>query len=223
MPLDTLSIFGNPNIGVYLFTNNEIALVPKGVGSQIKKKIMDVLDVEVIEARISGSPLLGIFIAGNDRVIILPRIAKEGEVQHLKNLGLPVKTFSGLFTALGNVILANNKAALLHPELTNNEVLEITSLLGIERYLKGSVAGVPTVGSAAVITDRGGALHPDSSDEEIKNIEKLFNVHVDIATVNFGVAFIKTGLVANNHGALVGSKTTGPEIMRIMKALNMGE
>jgi len=223
MSLDMLNIFGNPNIGVYLFVNNKVALVPKGVNSIVKDKIREVLDVEVIEARISGSPLLGIFIAGNDRAILLPRIAKESEVQHLKNLGLPVKVFTGLFTALGNVVLTNNRAALLHPELTNNEVSEITSLLGIDRYMKGSIAGVPTVGSAAVITDLGGALHPDVSEEEIKLIEDLFRVHVDIATVNFGVAFIKTGLVANNHGALVGSKTTGPEIMRIMKALNIGE
>ncbi len=223
MPLDVLSIFGNPNIGVYLFVNNKVALAPKGVDSVVKKKISDILNAEVIEARISGSPLLGVFIAGNDKAIILPRIAKDSEVQHLRNLGLPVKVFSGLFTALGNVVLANNRAAILHPELTDNEVSEIISLLGVERYLKSSLAKVPTVGSAAVVTDHGGALHPDANGEEVKLIEDLFKVHADIATVNFGVAFIKTGLVANNYGALVGSRTTGPEIMRIMKALNIGE
>ncbi len=223
MPLDRVSILGNTNIGVYIFANNKVALVPPRVPNHVKRKIGDVLGVEVIEARVAGSPLLGIFLAGNDKGLLVPRIIADDELSAIKEAGIPVKVFPGKFTALGNVILTNNTSALLHPDLSDNEVRCIVEALRVDKYARGTIAGIPTVGSAAVITDKGGAVHPDVEDEELRNLEKFFGVSVDIATVNFGVAFIKTGLVANNYGALVGEKTTGPEIMRIMKALNMGE
>ncbi len=221
MPLDTLRIFGNPNIGVYIFANNKIALVPDGITQQAKKKIEETLSVEVIEARVGGSPLLGIFLAGNDKAILAPKIIRDEELSSLNEVGIRVEVIHGVYTALGNVLLANNKSAIFHPEITDREVEIMASALSVERYTKGTIAKIPTVGSAAVVTDNGGVVHPDASDEELKRLEEYFGVPMDIGTVNFGVAFIKTGLVANNHGALVGDKTTGPEIMRIMKALNM--
>ena len=221
MPLDTLRIFGNPNIGVYIFANNKVALVPNGVTQQTKKKIEETLNVDVVEARVGGSPLLGIFLAGNDRTILAPKIIRDDELQTLTDLGLNVEVIHGVFTALGNVVLANNKAAMLHPEIAEREMELITAALGVERYVKGTIARIPTVGSAAVVTDVGGIVHPDAEEGELKRLEEFFGVTMDIGTVNFGVAFIKTGLVANNYGALVGDRTTGPEIMRIMKALNM--
>ncbi|MCD6340967.1 MAG: translation initiation factor IF-6 [Desulfurococcales archaeon] len=222
MPLDKLKIFGNPNIGVYIFVNNKIALVPQGIELSAKRKIGDILNVEVIEARVAGTFLLGVLIAGNDRVLLVPRIARDEEVEYLKSIGLNVHVVHTTFTALGNVILANSKAAILHPELEKSEVKELSDLLGIRKLIQAPIAGIPTVGSVAVITDKGGVVHPDVSDEELRKLSEFFEVPVDIGTVNFGVAFIRTGLVANNYGALVGEKTTGPEILRITKALNIG-
>jgi len=222
MPLDTLRIRGNPNIGVYIFANNRIALVPKGTENGVKRKISDTLNVEVIEASVDDSPLLGIFVTGNDSAIILPRLVKEEEVEELRDIGLNVHVVHTVFTALGNIVLVNNHAAMLHREIEDHELERIVRTLNVDKFMKGSIAGIPTVGSVAVITDNGGVVHPDVSDEELDRLSKFFNVPLDVGTVNFGVAFIKTGLVANNYGALVGEKTTGPEIMRIMKALNMG-
>jgi translation initiation factor 6 len=223
MPLDRVSILGNPNIGVYIFANNKVALIPPGLPNHVKRKIGDTLGVETIEARVAGSPLLGIFLAGNDKGVLAPRIIADNELRALEEVGISLKVFPGKFTALGNVVLSNNTAALLHPDLSDDEVRFVADALRIDKYIKGTIAKIPTVGSAAVVTDKGGAVHPDAEDEELHKLEKFFGVPLDIATVNFGVAFIKTGLVANNYGALVGEKTTGPEIMRIMKALNMGE
>ncbi len=221
MPLDVLRVRGNPNIGVYIFTNNKIALVPKGTESDVKRKIKDTLSVEVIEASVDDSPLLGVFLAGNDNVILAPRLIREEELEELREAGLKVHVVHSALTALGNVVLANNRAAIFHKELEKREVESMVKELGVSRYRAGSIAGIPTVGSVAVITDRGGVVHPDVGDDELKELSEFFGVPVGVGTVNFGVAFIKTGLVANNYGALVGDRTTGPEIMRIMKALNM--
>ncbi|MCD6084942.1 MAG: translation initiation factor IF-6 [Desulfurococcales archaeon] len=222
MPLDKLRIFGNPNIGVYVFANNKVALVPQGTDSGTKRKISDTLNVDVVEARVAGTFLLGILVAGNDRVLLVPRIARDEEVEYLLNLGLNVHVVHITFTALGNIVLANSKAAVFHPELDKSDVHRLSELLGVGKYIQAPVAEIPTVGSVAVVTDRGGVIHPDVGDEELRNLANFFGVPLDVGTVNFGVAFIKTGLVANNYGALVGDKTTGPEILRITKALNIG-
>ncbi len=222
MALERARIFGNPNIGIYVFVNNKFALVPKGIDGRVKRKIADILSVEVFEITIAKSPLIGVFVAGNDRAVLVPRIAEEEEVEYLKNLGLPVSVIDTAYTALGNVVLSNNRAALLHPEIPDADAEKIVKALGVERWRKATIAGVPTVGSAAVITEKGGVVHPDASDAELEELRKFFGVFVDTGTVNFGIAFIKTGLLANNVGALVGERTTGPEIMRIMRALNLG-
>ncbi|OYT51294.1 MAG: translation initiation factor IF-6 [Desulfurococcales archaeon ex4484_204] len=222
MPLDRLRIFGTPNIGVFMFVNNKVALVPSGVEAQVKRKVADTLSVEVVEARVAASPLLGVFLAGNDRAILAPRIIRDEELNYLLEIGLNVKVVDMRYTALGNLVLANNKAAIFYPYLEEDVVGTLSSYLGVERFTQGVIAKLPTVGSAAVITDRGGVVHPDAEDEELERLSKHFGVSLDIGTVNFGVAFIKTGLVANNYGVLVGERTTGPEIMRITRALGVG-
>ncbi len=223
MPLDTLRIRGNPNIGAYIFANNKVALVPKGIDSSVKRKVSDTLNVEVIEASVDESPLLGVFIAGNDKAILVPGLIRDNELQELREVGLNVVVIHTPYTALGNIILANNYAAMFYEELGEREVSLMVESLGVIRFRRGTIAKIPTVGSAAVITDKGGVVHPDVSDEELNELSKFFGVSMDVGTVNFGVAFIKTGLVANNYGALVGERTTGPEIMRIIKALGVGE
>ena len=122
-------------------------------------------------------------------------------------------------TALGNVILANDNAALVYPEFSDAEARQIKEALEVDEVKKGRIAHVSVVGSVGVVTDKGGIVHIDATDEEIKELSELFKTNIDIGTVNFGSAFVRSGLVANNKGILVGSSTTGPEILRIQKAL----
>lgn len=221
MPLERLRILGNPNIGVFICASNKYALIPKGVTSQAKRKISDILNVEVIETQVAGTPLLGVFLVCSDNVVLVPGIMRDEEVNHLREVGLRVAIIESKHTALGNVVLHNSKAALLSTELSEDEIKLIVNSLGVEKFKVSKIANMTAVGSVAVITDKGAVVHPDVGDDELRFISEFFNVNADIATVNFGVAFIKTGLVANNYGALVGERTTGPEIMRIMKALSI--
>lgn len=220
MSLEKLRVFGNPNIGVYIFTNNSITLVPEGVEDSVKKVLKNVLRTDIIEARVADSTLLGVFVAGNDRAVLLPKIAREEELDKLRSAGVPAKIVQTTFTALGNVILTNNKFALLHPELSDREVDLIKSELGVPSARKGTLAKIPTVGSLGVLNDFSGVFHPDLNNTELKYLESLFEVRAGTATVNFGVGFVKVGLVANNNGAVVGELTTGPEIMRILEILS---
>ncbi len=220
MTLEKLRIFGNPNIGVYVFTNNKVTLVPEGVQEEAKRLLRDVLGTDVVETRVADSPLIGVLTAGNDKMVLLPKIARYEELDRLKEAGVPVRVVQMSFTALGNVILTNNRFALLHPEISDVETELVRSELGVLSVRRGAIAKVLTVGSVGVLNDYSGVFHPDVSDDELKTLEGFFNVRVGTATVNFGVGFVKVGLVMNNNGAVVGELTTGPEIMRITNILN---
>ncbi len=216
--IEKLSLFGNSNIGIYLFTNDDLTLVPPGLREKEISIISKVLKTRIIEARVAGSFLLGIFVAGNNHAIILPRIVREMEVEKIKReVDVPVYVVNSLPTAMGNVILTNDNYAYLHPDMAPTKDI-VSKALGVPAETK-YVANLPTVGSAAVVTNKGGIVHPEAKEDEIIEMSEKFRVPVSISTVNFGVPFVKVGVVANVHGVLVGEETSGPEMARIEQAL----
>lgn len=225
MTISKLSIYGNVNIGVYVFANDQIALVPKGLDKKILDTISETLDVEPIEIRIADLSIIGIMVAGNNNGIILPRIVKDNELIELKRLlskyDLNIVVVGSKYTAIGNLVLANDKGVILYPEFEKNVVEKIKDGLGVDNVEQTYIAGIPVVGSVGVITNKGGILHPATSDNELEKLEKIFKVPLMTGTVNFGVVFIRSGLVANTHGALIGENTTGPEMVRIQEALGV--
>lgn len=223
--IDRARVLGSPHIGTYVVATDEIVLTPKGVERDFIEKVREVLSVrDIIEVTIARTALIGIFSIAHGKTVIVPDIINDEEVDELKSYGLRVEVLeTSNFNALGNIILHNSRSLFAHPELNKDIASRIASLLGANSYALGSIANIPTVGSAAVVTDRGGVVHPNASSEDLKKLSEFFGVEFDVGTVNFGIGFVKSGLVANNYGALVGELTTGPEIIRIMKALRVGE
>ena len=221
--IEKLTVFGNSNIGVYIFANNRFALVPPGLPDSDRRKIREVLEVDVIEVKIADSILNGVLVAGNDRGILLPRIVKPEEVDELKaSIGgeVRIEVLQGLrSTALGNLIAANNRAALVSPIIDRMVASRIADVLGVEKFDVRRLAEIPTIGSMIVVNSHGGLVHPGVEDEELKFLEELFGVEFIRGTVNFGLYFVKAGIVANDKGVLVGEDTTGPEIAQITQAL----
>ncbi|MCX8184811.1 MAG: translation initiation factor IF-6 [Sulfolobales archaeon] len=223
--IDRARVLGSPHIGTYVVATDEVVIVPKGVEKEFKEKARETLSVvDIVEITIAGTALIGIFSIARSKTILVPDIVREEEVDELRSIGLRVEVLElSSFNALGNIVLHNSRSMCAHPELNKDIVSKIASILGTAYYTVKSIANIPTVGSAAVVTDRGGLAHPSVSDEELKKLSEFFGVEFDVGTVNFGIGFVKSGLVANNYGVLVGELTTGPEIIRITKALRVGE
>ena len=219
MTVSKVIMYGNVNVGVYVFSNNKLALIPKDLPDKVEEVIVNTLQVQTVRTTIFETRVLGIFIAGNDKGILLPYGVSDEEYRiiksHASELGILVERLPSKFTALGNMILANNKAALVHPEFEDEALRVISDVLDVP-VEKGTIANIPTVGSVASVTDIGLLAHPDTSEEQLDQLKEFFKVdNADVGTVNFGVSFIRTGLIVNTHGAVVGDLTTGPEIVRI--------
>ncbi|MGC9011430.1 translation initiation factor IF-6 [Thermogladius sp.] len=225
MEIVKLSVYGNSNIGVYIFVNNEIALVPPGLPRDDLEMISEILGVNVFEFRVAGSPLNGVFVAGNDNGILLPHFVHSSELDWLKKevsrYGLEVRVLKSRVTALGNAILLNNKAGIASPDFSEEDVKEMVEVLRIN-VVRRSLMNLPIPGSLGVVNDFGGIVHPDLPEDEISLIKQVLGVTVEKATVNAGVPFIKSGLIANNRGVIVGGITTGPEILRIKRGFGGG-
>ncbi|MEM1620009.1 MAG: translation initiation factor IF-6 [Fervidicoccaceae archaeon] len=216
-----MSINGNPNIGVLAFVNNKLALVPPGITRSVRRALEEVLGVDVIETTIADTRIVGVFVSGNDRAVLLPHIVSPEELDALESAvgrSLRIAVIPSRKTALGNLIVANNKAAVVSSELEPGAVKSIEEALGVKVCVR-RYSITPAIGSLTVANDSASLVHPGLSDEEIADIERCLGVRAGPATVNEGVAFVKSGVLLNNRGVLVGELTTGPEIMNIQSLL----
>jgi len=222
--IEKADILGNPNIGVYVFANNEVAIAPPTIPREFEEILIRTLRVKsVVKTKVGDTVLPGVMIAGNDKGILVPRTIKDEELRAIR------EGFKGNIAevkappnALGNIIVANSRAALIYKDLDDEVAKLIMATLEVERVVRGTIAGLVTVGSAAVVTNRGGVVHPDAGHDEIEHLSQLFGVNIDTSSVNFGVFFVRSGIVANDYGVIVGARTTGPEILRISRILGGG-
>ncbi len=217
-----ISIYGTPIIGVYIFTNNKYTFIPPETPPKIDEVIRSTLKTEVVRLTIGKTPLLGIFMTGNDNGIVVPNIVTDDELKILKSLDLKISIIDTRFTAINNLVLCNNKSCLISPIVEKEYVKTIQETLDVEVHID-TICKSYLVGSLAVVNSRGVLVSADADEEDLKKLRTIFNLPVDVGTINRGKTMIRSGLVANDYGALVGDDTTGFEIVRIVQVLGFTE
>jgi len=216
-----VSIFGNPNVGVYTIATDSFVIVPRKLMKSLIKSIERFLEVPVIATDLGQSRLVGLFGAANSKGMVVPPFIMEGELNFLKGeLNLPIESIQTELTALGNNILCNDKLAIVNPEFDEASQKSIADVLGVE-VIPGKIANWSTVGSAAVATNKGLLLPANCNKEEIYRLQEMFGIPASIGTINGGVPLIGSGLRANSNGAIAGAPTTGPELARVGTALEL--
>ncbi len=221
MPLFLFDVFGNASIGIYSLANDKIAILPPQVPENKRKNIKNWLKVEVIATTIGKSVIIGVLACSNSNGIILPPFIEEKEIKLIKSgSDLNIAVMNTKKTAYGNMVLANDKGAIVGSGLEKEDVKKIEDTLGVE-VGSTKIAGLPYVGSLATATNKGVLAHPMLKDEERKIMEDILKVPVDVGTVNCGIPYVSTGLIANSNGAMVGLLTTGPEMFIIGQALDV--
>ncbi len=212
-----LNISGSPVVGVFAACTENNVFVPFDTPSETLKELEESLSVAAIASSIGGSAIIGSLLKGNSRGIILAGFVLEKELRHIRKHTKAAR-LTGELNAAGNLILANDSAALVHPDLSDKSINVIKKTLGVE-VKRGTIGGLKTVGMAGIATNKGVLVHPKSTPSEIAILEELFNLPVDIGTVNFGSPLVGSGILANSNGYVAGEETTGPEISRIEDAL----
>ncbi len=179
----------------------------------------DELDVDAIETTVGGSATVGALAVGNENGLLVSSRATDRECDRIaETADVDVTQLPGKINAAGNVVLANDNGAYVHPDLSRNAVQAVKDALEVD-VERGELADVRTVGTAAVATNHGVLCHPKTTDAQLDRLEDLLDVPADIGTINYGAPLVGSGLLANEHGYVVGQETTGPELGRIEQSL----
>jgi translation initiation factor 6 len=215
------SIVGSVCIGVYSFVTEKIVVIPKIVPLKKAERTAEWLKVKLVHTSIGGSVLAGALACANSNGMLLPSFIREEELAAIKSaFEGNVTVMETKKTAYGNLVLVNDRGAVVDPRFHEPQLKQIADTLGVE-VVPGEIAGLPYVGSLAVATNKGVLAHPLLKDEERKILESVFKVPVDVGTVNCGIPYVGTGLISNSHAAVAGSLTTGPEMFIIGNALDV--
>ncbi|VVB59951.1 Translation initiation factor 6 [uncultured archaeon] len=204
---------GDANIGLFGLVNEKYAVLPDE-----SIDIVHLVD-KVAYTTVAGTKLCGLFLAGNSHGLLVPKTITERELSMLKKglKGVDICIIESKYTALGNLILSNDKGAIISP-LLREYADKISKCLKVKVFV-ADVFESNIVGALGAATNKGFLLDMYASEEDFNAVKAALGVEGDIGTVNFGSEFVKSGILANTKGALVGIATTGPETARIDEAL----
>lgn len=216
--LKRVDIVGNPNIGVFILANDDIAIVPYNLLDDKVDILKEALEVDVIKSSIAGSNLIGsLAVANNNGMVVSPHVLDK-EIKQFEDAGLNVAKIPGNYTAVGNIVACNDNGAIVSPFLTEDalNVLEDTLNVNVEST---SMVGSDIIGSLITVTNRGFLMNKNATEDEVKFATEIFGVEGDIGTVGRGISLVGACTLANSNGAIVAKESTGPEMARVEESL----
>jgi translation initiation factor 6 len=219
VPVGRGILAGSPYLGVYFRVAEEVALVPPSTPGPLRRELERALAVRVEPVTVSESELLGALLAMNSNGILVGDRIDPVEKRRLESAA-PVTEIRVRQNALGNNVLVNDRGALVHPDLSEEAVRAIGQALRVP-VVRGTLAGLGTVGMAGSATNRGAVVHPKATGEELEAASAALGVPVHRSTANFGVAVVGACLVANSKGLLTGTLTTPVELVHLQEGFGV--
>lgn len=210
---------GNPNVGLYGYAHGEQCIIGERLGKQLRDDVGTTLRCTLHESTIAGTPMPGVFLAGNTRAVLAPSILFPHELAALKKAGLPVVTIETTHTCLGNNIVANEHGALVNPEFSDTEVAAIGDALGVPAK-RIEIAGTTTPGACIVLHGEKGVIHRDAAQHELEMARATLKLtSLERASINLGSAYLRAGILNSDGGLIVGDQSGGPEIVHLEETL----
>ena len=216
--LKRMNLTGSPNLGVYISVNYEVSIVPFNLSTEVEDIIKETLEVDTIKTSIAGCNLNGALAVGNSNGFVVSPYINEREFQTLEDAGLNVSLMPGKYTAVGNIIAANDHGAIAGPNVGEKAIKVIEDTLKVPVEIS-SIADSNIIGSSSLVTNKGFLVHRDATYEELDFVEEVFKVEGNIGTVCKGMPLVGACGIANSQGAIVGESTTGPEMARLEESL----
>jgi translation initiation factor 6 len=221
VPVSRASIAGSPYLGVYLRVSDRAVVAPPSLPEALGREAERLFGVPVVRTTVLDSELVGSLLALNSYGAVVAEEQGSRERQRLDTLG-PLTVVTTLQNALGNNVLANDLGALVHPSLSESVAARIGVALRV-KVARGTVAGLGTVGMAAVATNKGVVVHPRATEAEAGVLRDTLQVPVHRSTANFGVPIVGACVTANSRGILAGALTTPVEFVHLQEGFQILE
>jgi translation initiation factor 6 len=153
VPVILSDIFGDPNVGIFSFANEKIAVLPAGTSNGKPASFKEALGIEAYGIGVADSRLVGIYLSGNSNSILMPYIATDEEISRLRSTGVQITIIDERRTALGNIILCNDYGAVVDPRLKPKTVSAIEKALKVP-VKTATIGGLPQIGSLATASNK---------------------------------------------------------------------
>lgn len=219
MTIRQVDVNGNPYVGVVCTAAEDIVLVPNEAKDEQVELIAETLGVPAVAMTVGGTNLIGAMVTINGKGAVVGDIIGDEELECLSE-HREVLVLHGRLNCAGNLILANDEKAWVHPLIGDKVRADIAGILDVE-VTEGDLAGMGVVGSVGSATNRGVLVHPKARKEELEALREFFDIPVDIGTLNYGSPMIGACCVANSKGAVTGTASTGIELGRLEEALDL--
>lgn len=209
----------NPNIGIYLFANDKFCLIGKKVEEKIKKQIEENLKVPVFYISILDSELVGIFLAGNNQILICPKIYDK-EFEKLKEICKKFEVnliqIDDIKNSYGNNICVGDDLILINSTYSkkfSTSLFKKTNYKIIEVENKKFNA----IGSTSKFIKNKFFFSQEYKKEEL---EIILDKICGLGTINSASYFISSGIVGNKNGVIIGSLSTSVEIQNVLESFD---
>ena len=119
--------------------------------------------------------IIGRMTAGNKNGLLVPSSITDEEETVLKAQlpsNVTLAKVDDKLSALGNVIIANDRVALLHPDLDAETEAIVQNVLNVEAFKK-TIASNALVGSYCCLSNKGGLVHPACGVAELEELATL--------------------------------------------------
>src|SRR5512146_662022 len=126
-----LDFYGYPYVGIYATNTEQYVVLPPDVPEPTANAVCETLGVAAIRTLVNESTLVGSMMTGNSNGFIVSDLALDREVKALQAYAKATR-LKGKMTAAGNIILANDTAALVHPSMTDRNVEVVAKALKVD-------------------------------------------------------------------------------------------
>jgi len=153
----TFVLFGSASIGVYSLATEKLVIIPPQIPRHKAERVGKWLKTRLVQTMIGESVVVGALACANSNGILLPHFTREEEIEAIKEAcgeDFNITIMETRRTAYGNMVLTNDKGAVVDPRLKSREIKQISETLDVEA-VPAEIAGLPYVGSLATATNNG--------------------------------------------------------------------
>jgi translation initiation factor 6 len=209
--MQIINFLGNPNVGLFFYSTDKFTIAPKITDEHTINIIKNELKTDILKVDIMNSSVNGVFLAGNEELLLVPKGISRESLKELEKLKIKIAIIDTKSNALGNNIVVYGKKALVNPNMEDSAIKQLENL-GLE-VMKSKIAGIETVGANLVIFGKKGMINAHAKNNEIEEIKNFFKIEIELGTVNNNSPIIRAGFVKNKHGILISEEMSGNEIM----------
>lgn len=203
-------IQGSPNVGLFAYATDSYCLIGKALTEGDYKTFEKALEVPLMPFTVGGSSQVGVYVAGNSNMLLVPSSIEAKEIAILEKYEIAYTVLDTKESALGNNIICNDNYFFCHPDMKAS-IKDIEKALGCKGETL-SLEDWEVIGSIAKLTSKGGLVQNDVPEDVKEHMEAKLGITFERGTLNFGSHTISGCVCVNKNGMVVGKASAGVEI-----------